>query len=60
MYDIKDTELKTSQSKKYLITLSSGRDFIMDTDKDEYTIAYDAYEEACLMDDYLVDIERVD
>jgi hypothetical protein len=32
----------------------------MDTNKDEYTIAYDAYEEACLMDDYLVDIERVD
>jgi hypothetical protein len=60
MYDIKDTELKTSQSKKYLITLESGRDFIMDTNKDEYTIAYDAYEEACLMDDYLVDIERVD
>tara|TARA_R100000781_G_scaffold42650_1_gene29295 strand:+ start:560 stop:742 length:183 start_codon:yes stop_codon:yes gene_type:complete len=59
MYDIMDTELKVSQSKKYLITLSSGRDFIMDTDKDEYTIAYDAYEEACLMDDYLVDIERV-
>ena len=60
MYDIKDTELVGSQSKKYLITLESGRDFIMDTDKDEYTIAYDAYEEACLMDDYLVDIERVD
>ena len=50
----------SSQSKKYLITLESGRDFIMDTQADEYTIAYDAYEEACLMDDYLVDIERVD
>jgi len=28
----------------------------MDTDKDVYEIAYAAYEEACLMDDYLVNI----
>ena len=25
-----------------------------------YDLAYDAYEEACLMDDYLVDVEEVD
>ena len=41
---------------KYHILTESGRDFIMDTDKDIYTIAYEAYEEACLMDDYLLNI----
>ena len=41
---------------KYHILTESGRDFIMDTDKDVYEIAYAAYEEACLMDDYLVNI----
>jgi hypothetical protein len=41
---------------KYHILTQSGRDFIMETDKDVYTIAYEAYEEACLMDDYLVNI----
>jgi len=25
----------------------------------EYDIAYEAYEEACLMDDYLVDVELI-
>tara|TARA_R100001594_G_scaffold131566_2_gene171290 strand:- start:519 stop:626 length:108 start_codon:yes stop_codon:yes gene_type:complete len=27
--------------------------------KDVYEVAYNAYEEACLMDDYLVDVEAV-
>ena len=40
----------------YYIQVASGRDFMMHTDKDVYTIAYEAYEEACLMDDYLVNI----
>jgi len=44
---------------KYHILTQSGRDFIMDTDKDVYTIAYEAYEEACLMDDYLVNITPI-
>ena len=39
---------------KYHILTESGRDFIMDTDKDVDEIADAAYEEACLMDDYLV------
>ncbi len=45
---------------KYHVTLQSGRGFIMDHSGNEYDIAYDAYEEACLMDDYLVDVELVD
>ena len=40
----------------YHVTLQSGRDFILNHPGDEYDIAYEAYEEACLMDDYLVDI----
>ena len=42
---------------KYHVTLSSGRDFIMEHPGNEYDIAYEAYDEACLMDDYLVDID---
>ncbi len=45
---------------KYHVTLSSGRDLIMESSKDVYEIAYDAYEEACLMDDYLVNVEPID
>ena len=44
---------------KYHVTLSSGRDFIMEHEGTEYDIAYDAYEEACLMDDYLVNVELI-
>ena len=44
---------------KYHVTLSSGRDFIMESNKDVYEIAYEAYEEACLMDDYLVNVEPI-
>ena len=45
---------------KYHVTLSSGRDFIMEHNGDVYDLVYEAYEEACLMDDYLVDVEPVD
>ena len=44
---------------KYHVELSSGRGFIMETDKDVYEIAWDAYEEACLMDDYLVNVTPI-
>ena len=44
---------------KYHVKLSSGRDFILNTDKSVYDVAYDAYEEACLMDDYLVDVVEI-
>ena len=44
---------------KYLVTLSSGRDLVIEHDGTEYDIAYEAYEEACLHDDYLVDVERI-
>ena len=42
---------------KFHVKLSSGRTFVMRSQaKDEYELAYECYEEACLMDDYLVDI----
>ena len=44
---------------KYHVKLQSGRELILDHPDwgDEYDIAYAAYEEACLHDDYLVDVE---
>ena len=51
---------------KYHVTLQSGRDFIMKSQYDSripseaYELAYEALDEACLMDDYLVDVELVD
>ena len=44
----------------YLITLASGRTAVMKSGYDVYQAAYDAYEEACLMDDYLVNVELID
>jgi len=41
---------------KYHVTLQSGRDFILNSGYDVYETAYEAYDEACLMDDYLVDV----
>ena len=41
---------------KYHVTLESGRDFILNSGYDVYQAAYDAYEEAWLYDDYLVDV----
>jgi hypothetical protein len=43
-------------NQKYHVILQSGRDFILNASKDVESVAWEAYEEACLMDDYLVDI----
>ena len=45
---------------KYHVTLESGRDFILNSGYEVWQAAYDAYEEACLMDDYLVDVEPIE
>jgi len=45
-----------SQTKQYYVTLESGRSFILNSGYDVEDVAWDAYEEACLMDDYLEDI----
>ena len=45
---------------KFHVTLASGRDLILDSGYDVYQAAYDAYEEACLHDDYLVDVEPIE
>jgi hypothetical protein len=45
---------------KYHVTLASGRDFILNSGYEVYEAAYDAYEEACLHDDYLVDVVPID
>ena len=47
---------------KYHVTLESGRDFILDCPEgdDAMGVAYAAYDEACLMDDYLIDVELID
>ena len=44
---------------KYHVTLESGRDFILNSGYEVWQAAYDAYEEAALMDDYLVDVEPI-
>ena len=41
---------------KYHVTMKSGRDFILNSGYDVYEAAWEAYEEACLHDDYLVAI----
>jgi len=45
---------------KYHVTLQSGRDFILNHLGDIEDLAWEAYEEACLMDDYLIDVELID
>tara|TARA_Y100001973_G_C5159246_1_gene312589 strand:+ start:400 stop:585 length:186 start_codon:yes stop_codon:yes gene_type:complete len=45
---------------KYLVTLQSGRTFVLNSGYDVYQAAYDAYEEACLHDDYLVNAELIE
>ena len=45
---------------KYHVTLESGRSFILNSGYDVEDVAWDAYEEACLMDDYLVNVEPID
>jgi len=50
---------------KYHVTLESGRDFIMNSPYDSnipdeaYSLAYEAMDEAALMDDYLVNLEPI-
>ena len=43
----------------YLVTLQSGRTFVLKSGYDVYETAYEAYDEACLMDDYLVNVEPI-
>jgi len=51
---------------KYHVTLQSGRDFILNSPynsnipDEAYSVAYDAMDEAALMDDYLEDVELID
>jgi len=45
---------------KYRVTMASGRDFILNSGWDVYEAAYEAYEESCLFDDYLVDVEPIE
>ncbi len=51
---------------KYHVILESGRDFIMNSmysafnADDAETVAYEAMEEAALMDDYLQDLRYID
>ena len=45
---------------KYHCTLKSGRTFILNSGYDVYETAWEAYEEACLMDDYLVNVEPIE
>ena len=44
---------------RYHVTMASGRDFILNSGSDVYETAYEAYEEACLYDDYLVNVEPI-
>ena len=45
---------------KYHVTMESDRTFILNSGYDVYQAAYDAYDEACLYDDYLVDVEPIE
>jgi len=51
---------------KYLVKLESGRDFVMNSNyldsdpEDVVDLAYEAYEEAAYMDDYLVDVIKIE
>ncbi len=44
---------------KYHVTMESGRTFILNSGEEVYEAAYDAYDEACLYDDYLVNVEPI-
>ena len=44
---------------KYHVQLSTGRDLVIQHPGNEYDIAWEAYEEACLHDDYLVDVTLI-
>ena len=47
-------------AQHYLVTLQSGRTFVLKSGYDVYETAYEAYDEACLMDDYLVNVEPIE
>ena len=40
--------------------MASCRDFILNSGYDGYETAWEAYEESCLHDDYLVDVEPIE
>ena len=44
---------------KYHVIMESGRTFILNSGSDVYDAAYYAYDEACLHDDYLVDVQPI-
>jgi hypothetical protein len=44
---------------KYLVELQSGRTIVMNSSLDPEEAAWDAYDEACLMDDYLKNITPI-
>jgi hypothetical protein len=45
---------------QYLVTLKSGETFILNSGSDVYEVAYHAYDEACIKDDYLVNVEPIE
>ena len=47
---------QSNMKHHYYVTLESGRSFVLKSSEDWYTAAYDAHEEAKLMDDYLIDV----
>ena len=50
---------------KYLCVLESGRDFVLDSPyyhedpEDAEDLAWEALDEAAIMDDYLLDVRRI-
>ena len=50
------SQFLTRRQMKYHVIFASGRDLILNSGYDVYETAYEAYEEACLYDDYLVDV----
>ena len=44
---------------KYHVTLRSGSEIVMHRSLDPEEAAWDAYDEACLMDDYLTNITPI-
>ena len=50
------SQFLTRRQMKYHVIFASGRDIILNSGYDVYETAYEAYEEACLHDDYLVNV----
>ena len=51
--------LLDSHKVKYHVKLQSGRDFILNSSEDHEQAAWDAYDEAATMDDYLHNITPI-